>query len=72
MQATNTQAMNVNKTPAVIEAYKAAFLKAYPQKNISVYGAGKGRGFWVEIDGDRGDRSLTTDEMKEATAMLNA
>lgn len=69
MQA-NTTPRQVNKTPQIIEAYSQGFLSAYPQKNLSIYGAGKNRGFWVEIDGDKGDRPITLDEMKEATQMF--
>ena len=54
-----------------IDAYKAAFGKHYAQTSVEVK-RGKSRDgtpvYHVVLNGDKGDRPLTLDELKEATA----
>ena len=55
---------------SVIANYIAAFNTAYPQKKCEVEFAKKYQGedhFHVVIDGERGPRTLTTQDMREAT-----
>lgn len=65
MQTTQTQSK-----PNFIADYEAAFLVAYPQKTVQVKKAparGDVAQYHVIIDGDKGDRTLTAAELKEAT-----
>lgn len=64
----------------MIAEYISAFQKHYPQRTVSVKPGRKYNPitnrkepvFHVIIDGDKGDRPLTPDELVEATAMFNS
>ena len=57
----------------VTEQYRAAFEKHYPQKNLSFMRDEKKDvpAWFVVIDGDRGDFSLTIPAMFEAINLFN-
>lgn len=54
----------------MLQAYREAFLKCYPQKTLDFQKARNGC-HWVIINGDRGERPLTPEDMAEATRMFN-
>lgn len=59
---------------AVIQEYISAFNTAYPQKTIGVSFSHKQQGeehFSVSIDHDKGGRTLTVSDMREATRQFN-
>lgn len=55
----------------MLQQYIDAFQRCYPQKTVRVKPADMRRGgsmsFWVYINGDKGDRPLTTAELESAT-----
>jgi hypothetical protein len=61
--------MQSNKT---VSAYRAAFLKHYPNAKLEITQAVTKRtepeAFWVAIDGDKGNRPLTYSDMQSAIA----
>ena len=65
------QVMSRVAAMAAASKYAEAFRKAYPQKNVVVHpirNAGGEYEFKVWINGDGGDRRLTWDGLKDATA----
>lgn len=63
-------------TQKIVEDYRNAFERLYPEKVISIRTAGMNfmsglAKFWVFIDGEKGERALTLEELEEATAEFN-
>lgn len=57
----------------IVLNYRNAFERFYPEKVISIRTAGMNfmsglAKFWVFIDGEKGERALTLEELEEATA----
>lgn len=66
---------NERQEHPVIAAYREAFERRFPAKVISIRFAGKNSisglaKFWVFIDGEKGEKAQTIEELREATAML--
>jgi len=59
----------------MIDAYISAFKHRYPQKQVKVSSFWDQKAhtlyFWVYIDGNRGDRPLSEQELMDATRMFN-
>lgn len=58
-----------------IAAYREAFERRFPAKVISIRFAGKNNlsglaKYWVFIDGEKGEKAQTIEELREATALL--
>jgi len=54
----------------ILGAYLAAFSRCYPEKEASLKPA-RGGGYWVLINGERGERPLTTGEIISSTKDFN-
>jgi hypothetical protein len=57
----------------MLESYRNAFESCYPQHRLELK-RGKmkngGTGYWVVIDGEKGDRPLSTEEILDAINMF--
>lgn len=63
-------ASSATANTSFLDAYKAAFESCYHGKNIS-FSKGKGGTYHVVIDGDKGNITLTKEDIIEATGMLS-
>ncbi len=52
--------------------YMESFERCYPGERCKIRWSHKDQAYWVYIDGNKGDRPLTEDELREAARMLNA
>lgn len=56
--------------PTFLSAYADAFQRCYPAKSVT-FSKAKGGTYHIHIDGDKGNRPMTTAEIVEATEMLS-